>query len=106
MFLIDKDIEKETISDKCEKKILSSSKELSISHSYFKSGGLLKSHSHGNAQITYIIKGRFEFVLDGDSRVLSAGDAVFIEPGESHSIFCLEDGEIIEAFNADIWEML
>ena len=97
MFFIDKDIEKANLDEKTERKVLAHDEEMMLCHLYFKTGGIGKKHT----QICYILKGRFEFDLDGDTRVISAGDSVYIPSGVEHGLVCLETGELLDIFTPE-----
>ena len=51
----------------------------------FKPDALIPSHKHPHEQITYIIKGRMEFAVEGETRVLQAGEGVVIKSNQEHS---------------------
>ncbi|MGB5983032.1 MAG: cupin domain-containing protein [Nonlabens sp.] len=55
-------------------------------------------HAHFHTQATYVVSGKFEFVIDGVKQVVSAGDGVYIEPNLLHSAVCLEEGMLIDTF--------
>lgn len=101
MFFIDKDIEKANLDEKSERKVLAHDEEMMLCHLYFKTGGIGKKHTHPHTQICYILKGRFEFDLDGDTRVISAGDSVYIPSGVKHGLVCLETGELLDIFTPE-----
>ncbi len=56
-------------------------------------------HSHFHTQATYCVEGKFEFEIDGEKQVVSAGDGVYIEPNLVHSAVCLEPGKLIDTFS-------
>ncbi|MBM4135652.1 MAG: cupin domain-containing protein [Nitrospira sp.] len=43
------------------------------------------SHKHPHEQITYVIEGEMEFTLNGEIRILKAGDGVVILSNQEHS---------------------
>jgi quercetin dioxygenase-like cupin family protein len=47
-------------------------------------------HHHPHQQITWVVSGSMAFDLDGDKRVLRAGDGVLIPPDVPHSAVILE----------------
>jgi len=49
-------------------------------------GGSTPLHDHGWEHEVYILEGEVEFVSDAGPRPVSAGDAVFIPPGERHQL--------------------
>ncbi len=48
-------------------------------------------HHHPHQQITWIVSGTMEFNLDGEKRVLHAGDGVLIPPDVPHSAVILDE---------------
>lgn len=54
-------------------------------------------HSHG-AQWGIVVKGQFEFVIDGQPHLFQRGDSYFVPAGAVHSADFIEDCLIIEVF--------
>ncbi|HIV99484.1 MAG TPA: cupin domain-containing protein [Candidatus Ornithospirochaeta avicola] len=94
MYLADRDFLKYPLSDKAEEKEIISG-DVNISHLYFLPGAIESRHENERDEYMYIISGKFEFAVNGDSRVMDKGDTVYIPRGSSHSVFCLEKGEMI-----------
>ncbi len=65
----------------------------------FEKGAIGSPHHHFHTQTTYCAKGKFEFEIDGQKQVVSAGDGVYIQPNWSHSAVCLEEGMLIDVFS-------
>lgn len=65
----------------------------------FEKGAIGTLHSHPHTQITYIISGKFEFTIDGETRVVTAGDTLLKEDGVVHGCTCLEAGKLLDIFN-------
>jgi quercetin dioxygenase-like cupin family protein len=55
-------------------------------------------HSHPHEQITYVIEGEFEFNIDGEKKVLRAGDSVYEGPNVPHGSICLKKGKVLDVF--------
>lgn len=98
MYLADRDLQKYPISDKTEEKEIISG-DVNIAHLYFLPGAIESRHENERDEYMYIISGKFEFAVNGDSRVMDKGDTVYIPRGSSHSVFCLEKGEMISFQN-------
>lgn len=101
MFFVDKDIVPTHLDEKSERKVLAHDEDLMACHLYFKTGGIGKRHTHPHTQICYIIKGKFEFELNGDTRVITAGDSVYIPSDTEHGLVCLEEGELLDIFTPE-----
>jgi quercetin dioxygenase-like cupin family protein len=46
---------------------------------------VLPTHSHPHEQISYMLEGELEFLLDEERRIMHPGDLVFIPGGIAHS---------------------
>ena len=62
-------------------------------------GAKLPEHAHLHEQICNIISGQFELVIDGESKVLHAGDVGVIPSQAIHSGTALTDCRVIDAFH-------
>lgn len=51
---------------------------------------IIPEHAHPHQQITWVVSGAMEFDLDGEKRVLHAGDGVLISPNVRHSAVILD----------------
>ncbi len=51
----------------------------------FEPGAVIPSHKHPHEQITYIIEGEIEMIVDGETKLLKTGDGVVIMPDQEHS---------------------
>lgn len=57
----------------------------------FEPNAVIPRHHHSNQQITWVISGAMEFELDGEKRVLQAGDGALIPPDTPHSAVVLDE---------------
>ena len=65
----------------------------------FDKGGIGEPHKHPHQQISYVMKGKFEVEIEGETQILTEGDS-FVVPGESlHGVVCLDSGILIDAFS-------
>jgi quercetin dioxygenase-like cupin family protein len=65
----------------------------------FEQGAVGKLHSHPHLQISYVLSGKYVFELDGQKRIIVAGDVYNVPSGVEHGIVCLEAGELVDVFN-------
>jgi quercetin dioxygenase-like cupin family protein len=65
----------------------------------FEKGALGAPHQHFHTQATYCVSGKFEFEINGEKKIVEAGDGVYIEPNLLHSAICLEEGILIDTFS-------
>ncbi|MBQ6248825.1 MAG: cupin domain-containing protein [Oscillospiraceae bacterium] len=64
----------------------------------FAAGAVGTLHSHPHTQITYVVSGKFAFSIDGEKRVVTAGDTLLKEDGVIHGCTCLESGKLLDIF--------
>lgn len=64
----------------------------------FEQGAVGALHSHPHTQITYVVRGAFSFTIDGEERVVRAGDTLLKEDGVVHGCTCLEEGTLLDIF--------
>ncbi|WP_281827223.1 cupin domain-containing protein [Jannaschia rubra] len=65
---------------------------------HFETGTVAARHSHPHEQITYVISGRFEFVVGDETYIVSAGDSLYKQPHIEHGATCLEAGTLLDIF--------
>lgn len=64
----------------------------------FETGAVGALHSHPHTQITYVVRGVFEFTIDGETRTVRAGDTMLKENGVTHGCICREAGVLLDIF--------
>lgn len=93
----------DVIAKDCEpgvkRKILSYTEDLMMCEITFEKGARGNIHSHPHLQITYIVKGSFEFTVDGEKKIVKAGDSLFMPSGSVHGTVALEDSILVDVFN-------
>lgn len=81
-----------------KRKILASGGSLMSVEVQFQKGAIGAIHSHPHEQVSYVIKGSFEFELDGQKKVIKTGDSYYVNPGVAHGVVALEDSIILDVF--------
>jgi len=66
---------------------------------WFQEGAVGEVHNHFHSQSTYVESGKFEVFVDGEKRVLGAGDSFYIAPHNDHGAVCLEAGVLLDTFS-------
>lgn len=56
-------------------------------------------HRHPHTQTTYVLKGTFEFTVDGESAIVCGGDTVYMPSQTLHGCKCLEKGVLLDVFS-------
>jgi quercetin dioxygenase-like cupin family protein len=65
----------------------------------FNKGAVGTAHRHIHSQTTYCALGKFEFMVDGEVKIISVGDGVYVKPNSIHGTKCLEEGLLIDVFS-------
>ncbi len=65
----------------------------------FKAGGIGYTHQHEHCQCTYVVSGTFEFQIGEETRLVKAGDGLYMEPNVLHGVKCIEEGVLIDTFS-------
>lgn len=64
----------------------------------FEAGGVGAAHRHEHTQASYVESGVFAITIDGEERLLRAGDAFFIPSNTLHGAVCHEAGTLVDVF--------
>jgi unsaturated pyranuronate lyase len=90
-------IPEEKISDKITRRVLAGQKGMVV---WWKigAGTHVAAHSHPHEQLVWMVKGRMEFRIDKEHRVLEAGGIAVIPSNVDHEGWCHEDTEVIDVF--------
>ncbi|MGB6128789.1 MAG: cupin domain-containing protein [Psychrilyobacter sp.] len=99
-FNINSEIELEVLKEGLSRKILAYSDQIMLVEVNFTAGvefGDLHAHQD-HEQITYIKSGKFKFTIGNESRVVTAGDCVYMEKNILHGAECLESGVLLDTF--------
>ena len=89
----------EDLGDGISRQILGYGPEIMIVRVWFSEGSVGQVHEHFHSQATYVESGKFEVFIDGEKRVLGAGDSFYIAPHLDHGAVCLEPGVLIDTFS-------
>ena len=80
------------------RRVLAYNEGLMCVENTFEKGAVGKLHSHPHTQITYVVSGVFSFTIDGEERIVRAGDTMLKEDGVVHGCTCLEAGILLDIF--------
>ena len=98
-YIITNKMEWEELGGGVSRKMLGYDNQIMMVLVKFEKGAVGTPHHHFHTQATYVVKGSFEFVIDGEKKIINAGDGVYIEPTLLHSAVCLEEGMLIDTFS-------
>lgn len=62
-------------------------------------GAVLPVHSHPNEQASFVVSGSLRFTLNGEERLVTAGQGILFAPDEPHSAVALEDSVVSDVFS-------
>lgn len=87
------------VEGKATRQVLVHNEDLMIVEFSFEAGGVGALHNHPHVQSTFVKSGRFEFTLDGETRILNAGDALLIPSMAVHGCRPLDGpGVLVDSF--------
>lgn len=72
---------------------------VSVAHWTVAEGSGFPEHAHPHEQIAMVTEGRFEFTMEGESRVLEPGVVAVIPPNVRHSGKALTACRLIDVFH-------
>ena len=99
MFVKNHDVNATPCGEGVERKILGMGGSLMMVEVSFKAGGIGAAHTHPHEQISYLAKGKMEFELEGERRIVCEGDSIYIPSGANHGTVALEDSIIVDIFS-------
>lgn len=65
----------------------------------FEDGASGQAHTHRHTQLTYVLKGEFEFNIDGEIQTVKEGDTLYVLPNAEHGCTCLKKGALLDTFS-------
>jgi len=98
MFVKNSAIEKTELGGGVSRKILSYNDEMMSVEVSFEKGAVGAMHTHPHVQISYVLQGRFEATIGGETRIIEKGDTYITEPDVPHGVVCLEAGALLDIF--------
>lgn len=98
-FQVENELAWETPGPGLRRQIMGYDGQLMIVKVHFDQGAVGTQHDHYHSQATYVASGKFEVTVEGETKVLGAGDGFYIAPDEMHGAVCLEEGILIDVFS-------
>lgn len=62
-------------------------------------GSQVPEHRHEHEQVSYVVKGKLLYRLDGEEFTLDQGEAQLVPSNAAHGVTALEDSEVIDIFS-------
>ncbi len=92
-------VKPEVVAEGVTRRVLAYNKDLMCVENTFEEGAIGALHSHPHTQITYVVRGKFEFEIDGVKKIVQAGDTMLKTDSVIHGCLCKEAGVLIDIFN-------
>jgi quercetin dioxygenase-like cupin family protein len=73
--------------------------DLMLTHFTFKAGAVVPEHSHSHQQITFLVRGEMEFTLEGETRLIRAGEGCAVPPNAKHGVRAMTEAEAIDCWH-------
>lgn len=99
VFIENREVAWEPVAAGVKRKIMAFDEKLMLVKVEFEKGGIGSLHRHPHSQITHVESGSFEVEIDGQKKVLDAGDVYYIPSNLLHGCVCLEAGVLIDVFS-------
>ena len=64
----------------------------------FDAGSVGAEHTHPHAQISYVLSGEFDYVIEGKVQRMHMGDSIAVEGGKVHGCSCIAAGTLLDIF--------
>ena len=62
-------------------------------------GAIIPPHEHPHEQISFVVRGALRFTLEGETRVLRAGEGATVPSNASHEAVALEDTVVVDGWS-------
>ncbi len=98
-FIPSKDVEQIETLDGIHRRTMATTDEAMLCQFHLEKEAVVPLHSHMNDQVGYLVRGKIELTVGGDTRILEAGDSYAIPGGVEHMATALEDTITIDVFS-------
>lgn len=61
-------------------------------------GSVVPTHQHPHEQLSYVLSGRIDFTVGGETRVMGPGDCALIPGNVPHSVRALTAARVLDTF--------
>jgi len=93
-----KDIAFTPAGENVERKVLAHDGKMLCAEVHFKKGSIGAPHTHPHEQIGYVVSGKFELTIEGETTTIEAGDSYYTKPNAVHGVVALTDGILLDVF--------
>ena len=89
----------EEVGDGVKRQILGYNEKMMMVRVDFRLNAVGVLHHHVHTQISYVLSGIFEVIIDGESKILKEGDSFVVASGLKHGVVCKQAGSLLDVFN-------
>jgi quercetin dioxygenase-like cupin family protein len=97
-FIEETAIEWQQMAPGVRRKIMTYDEKIMMVRVEFETGGVGTLHQHYHVQVTNVESGVFEIEINGEKKVLNAGDVFHVPSNLIHGAVCIEAGVLIDVF--------
>lgn len=97
-FVTTNDVPWDTIGPGLTRQVLGYGPDLMLVRVEFEKGAVGVMHHHPHRQVSYVVAGAFEVTVNGEKRVLKAGDCFYVGADLVHGAVALEKGTLVDVF--------
>jgi quercetin dioxygenase-like cupin family protein len=98
-FISEKDTHQIQMMDGVHRRTMATTDEAMLCEFFLEAGAVVAEHSHMNDQVGYIVSGKLEITIGGETRVCQSGDSYAIPGGVPHSARALAQTVAIDVFS-------
>lgn len=98
-FIFENETEWVQLNEMTRRQVLGYDEKMMLVKIEFKAGGIGYVHQHEHCQCTYVVSGAFEFQIGEETRLVKAGDGLYMESNVPHGVKCIEEGVLIDTFS-------
>lgn len=96
--VVNKEVPMQQLPNDSSRKILAYSENVMTVEVYFEKGGFGTPHTHPHEQISYVVYGQVEYVIEGEKHIMNPGDSIWVAPDKLHSCTALEKTLLLDVF--------
>ena len=97
-YIFESETEWEAVGEGVSRQILGYDEKIMTVKVKFEVGAVGAIHKHSHVQTTYVASGVFEFQICKETKVVKAGDGLYMESDTLHGVKCIEEGVLIDTF--------
>ena len=97
-FIFESETKWENAGENVVRQIMGYNDDIMLVKVKFATGAVGTPHTHPHTQSTFVASGKFEFTVGGETKIVAAGDGLYMEPNVLHGCKCLEAGVLVDTF--------